>query len=136
LRAARAAPDPVARALLLTLTLPRIHERMTTARIEAVHAAAGAWLAYGAKLVDLTVDLSAGAEQDCPPLSHYRIVLLDRGWLRELRIARGDEVGVGARMAMLSSTPDEPLDAAPTRAVRTSIAGIMLTAPRAGGDVD
>lgn len=120
--------------MLLTLTLPRIHELMTTARIEVVHATQGAALAHGARFVDLTVDLSAGAEQDCPPIAHYRIVLLERGWLRELAIARGDEIAVGARMATLSSTPDEPLDAAPSRAARTSIAGILLTAPRAAGD--
>ena len=119
--------------MLLTLTLPRIHERMPTARIEAVHAAAGAELRFGAKLVDLTVDLSAAAEQDCPPISHYRIVLLDRGWLRDLRIARGDEIPVGATMATLSTAPDEPLEAAPARAARTSIAGILLTTPDAEG---
>jgi hypothetical protein len=120
--------------LLLKLTLPRIHERMTVARVEAIHAALGAPLAFGAKLVDVTVDLSAAAEQDCPPIAHYRIVLLDRGWLRELSIARGDEIPVGAPMATISTAPDEPLDAAPARAARTSIAGILLETPVEGGD--
>lgn len=116
--------------MLLTLTLPRIHERMTTARVDAVHLAAGAPVAFGAKLVDVTVDLSAAAEQDCPPISHYRIVLLDRGWLRELAVAPGDEIAVGAPIATITTQPDESLDAAPARAARTSIAGILMTPPR------
>lgn len=118
--------------MLLTLTLPRIHERMTTARVDAVYLAAGAQVAFGAKFVDVTVDLSAVAEQDCPPIAHYRIVLLDRGWLREIAVARGDEIAVGAPIATITTSPDEPLDAAPSRAARTSIAGILMDWP--GGD--
>lgn len=135
-RGARACAAPparsVVRALLLTLTLPRIHESMTAARVDAVHLAAGAPVAPGARIVDLTVDLSAAAEQDCPPIAHYRIVLLERGWLREVAVAPGDEIAVGAQIATIATTADEPLDAAPARAARTSIAGILKVAPGGG----
>jgi hypothetical protein len=112
-------------ALLLTLTLPRINDHMTTASIEAIHADVGAALAPGAKLLDLTVDLSAIAPQDCPPVSHYRLVLRDRVWLRRMALARGDEVDVGALVAEFTTTPDEPLDVEPARAVRVTVAGIL-----------
>jgi hypothetical protein len=116
--------------VLLTLALPRINEHMTTAVIAAIHASAGAPVVPGAMFADVTVDLSATAEQDCPPISYYRIVLRDRAWLRVLHVARGDEVAAGASLALFSTDPGEALDAAPARAIRTTIAGIL--APVAG----
>ena len=119
--------------MLLSLTLPRINEHMLSAVVAAVHPSACAELAVGAKLVDLTVDLTAIAAQDCPPISHFRVVLRERAWLRRLLVARGDEVAVGAPLAWFSTEPDEPLDAAPAREARISIAGILMP-PRAPGD--
>lgn len=111
--------------MLLTLTLPRINELMISAVVETIHAAAGSALAPGAKLMDLTVDLSAVAAQDCPPISLYRIVLRDRAWLRRVAVACGDDVEVGALLAHFSTDPDEPLEGEPARAVRVTIAGIL-----------
>ena len=111
--------------MLLTLTLPRIHDLMTAATIEAVYARAGDALAVGAKLCDLTVDLSAAAAQDCPPISHFRLVLRERLWLREVAAAPGNEVAVGATLMRFTTAPDEPLDGAPAREARVSIAGIL-----------
>ena len=116
--------------LLLALTLPRINEHMLSAVVAAVHPSAGAELAVGAKLVDLTVDLTAIAAQDCPPVSHFRMVVRERAWLRELRVERGDEIAVCARIALLSTDPDEPLDAAPAREARVTVAGILMQGPR------
>ena len=90
--------------LLLALTLPRINEHMLSAVVAAVHPSAGAELAVGAKLVDLTVDLTAIAAQDCPPVSHFRMVVRERAWLRELAVARGDEIAVGTRVALFSAS--------------------------------
>jgi hypothetical protein len=111
--------------LLLTLTLPRINEYMTTAVIKKIYASAGAALTVGAKLLDLSVDLSAVLPHDCPPVSLYRIALRDRVWLRGLDVAPGDEVGIGAALAHFSTEPDEPLGGEPARAVRITLAGII-----------
>jgi hypothetical protein len=119
--------------LLLALTLPRINEHMLSAVVAAVHPSAGAELAVGAKLVDLTVDLTAIAAQDCPPVSHFRMVVRERAWLRELAVARGDEIAVGTRVALFSTDPHEPLDAEPVRELRVAIAGILMQAPAWSG---
>ena len=111
--------------MLLTLTLPRIHDLMTAATIEAVYARAGDALAVGAKLCDLTVDLSAVAAQDCPPISHFRLVLRERLWVRDVAAMPRGDVAVGATLMRFTTSPDEPLDGVPAREVRVSIAGIL-----------
>jgi hypothetical protein len=113
------------RRLLLTLTLPLINPYMTTAIVDRIHLAEGAAMALGGKLMDVTVDLSAAAPHDCPPVSHYRIVVRDKCWLRRLDVAPGDEPALGARLGLFSTEPDEPLDGAPAREVRVSIAGVL-----------
>lgn len=119
--------------MLLSLTLPRINEHMLSAVVAAVHPSARAELAVGAKLVDLTVDLTAIAAQDCPPVSHFRMVVRERAWLRELAVAHGDEIAVGTRIALFSTAPDEPLDTEPVRELRVAIAGILMQAPAWSG---
>ena len=116
-------PGPVH--LLLNLTLPRINEQMTTAVIKTIHAGVGTALPLGAKLLDLSIDLSAVLPHDCPPVSMYRIALRDRVWLRKLVVAPGDEIAVGAAMALFTTEAEEPLDSEPARAVRVTIAGII-----------
>jgi hypothetical protein len=122
----------LARAVLITLTLPRIHELMTTARIEAVYVATGQELGVGARLADITVDLSSLAAQDCPPISHYRLLLRERLWVRELAMAAGDDLTVGALLARFSQDPHEPL-VGPAREARVSMAGILPPAGAWGG---
>ena len=121
-------------AVLLTLALPRIHELMTSAKVEAVYARAGAELPVGAKLADITVDLSAVAAQDCPPISHFRLVLRERAWLREVAVARGDDVAVGATLMRLTHGEHDALEGAPAREARISIAGILAPADACLGD--
>ena len=111
--------------MLLNLTLPRINDHMDTAMIDQIHAMLGAAMPVGGKLLDLTVDLSAAAPHDCPPVSHYRLVVRDRVWLRRLDIAAGDTPQVGDSLALFSTEPDEPLDGAPARQVRLAVAGII-----------
>lgn len=111
--------------LLLNLTLPRINELMTTAVVRTLHAEVGAALTLGAKLLDLSIDLSAAMPHDCPPLSLYRIAMRDRVWLRKLAVAPGDDIEVGALVALFSTEADETLEAEPARAARVTIAGIL-----------
>lgn len=111
--------------MLFNLPLPQINAHMATARIDIVHAVEDAPVGQGGKLFDLTVDLSAAAPHDCPPVSHYRLVTRDRVWLRRLEVRPGDEPAVGANLALFSSAPDEPLDGVVARAVRLTTVGIM-----------
>jgi pyruvate/2-oxoglutarate dehydrogenase complex dihydrolipoamide acyltransferase (E2) component len=110
---------------LLNLNLPRINDYMTTAIVEALHAREGDDLAAGAKLLDLTVDLSLAAPHDCPPISHYRIVLRETAQLRRLCVRVGDEPLVGAPLAVFATEHDEAIDAEPGRRARIAIAAIM-----------
>jgi hypothetical protein len=98
---------------------------MSTALIRTVYAAEGSALDIGAKLLDLTIDLSSVVAHDCPPISHYRIAIRDRGWLRRLLVAPGDNIETGAVMAQFTTEPDEPLDGGPARAMRITVAGIL-----------
>jgi len=111
--------------LLLTLTLPRINPEMATARIDRILIAVGTVVPLGSKLIDLTVDLSAAAPHDCPPISHYRLVSRDRVWLRRLDVSAGAEPEVGACLGLFSTEPDEPLTGPPARLLRYVVAGII-----------
>ena len=111
--------------MLLTLTLPRINDYMSTATIRSVYAAEGASLAPGQKLLDLSIDLSAIVPHDCPPISFYRIAMRERVWLRSLIVTPGTDVEVGAALACFSTVPGEPLDGEAARAARVTIAGII-----------
>jgi hypothetical protein len=111
--------------LLLHLIVPRINDYMTEAIVEWVYPSEGQLLQVGAKLLDMTVDLSAAAPHDCPPISHYRLVLREPVWLRRLSANRRDVIATGAPIALFTSTPDEPIEEPSTRAVRTAIAAII-----------
>ena len=111
--------------MLLSLALPSIVPPMTAAVIDRIYPTVGAALTIGAPFLELTVDLSSIALHDCPPISHYRLVVRDRAWLRRLDVDPGQSALVGASLALLSTEPDETLDAAATRAARIGVAGVM-----------
>jgi len=115
--------------LLLELVLPKVHPQMRSATIGLVYANEGAELKVGTKLMDFTVDLSAAAAHDCPPIASYRIVIRETAWLRRIAVAPGDEVAVGGLIALFSTQQDEALDTAPTRSIRVAIAGIAQPIP-------
>jgi len=104
--------------LPLSLTLPRLNAYMTTAVIRAVYVREGERVTPGAKLLDLSVDLSASAPHDCPAISYYRIASRDRGWVRSVAVAPGDERAVGDELLALAGDSSE-------RPARTTIAGIL-----------
>lgn len=111
--------------MLVELKIPEFLPQMKTALIESVYCQEGAELPLGAKILDVSVDLSGAFAQNCPPISYYRMVLRDRLWLRKLLVAPGDRCEAGAQIAILSTEPDEPLDASPARAARCMTAGIV-----------
>jgi pyruvate/2-oxoglutarate dehydrogenase complex dihydrolipoamide acyltransferase (E2) component len=106
------------------LRLPKINPNMSTAIVECVYATPGAILKPGDKLFDLSVDLSSSFSQYCPPISYFRVVMREKLWLRETLVAPGDEVDIGALLALFSAEEGEPLEISPSRAVRVTTAGI------------
>ncbi len=114
--------------MLLELLLPRINEYMTTAVITTLYPQPGGAFVIGTKFLDLSIDLSSSVPHDCPPVSHYRLVLRERLWLRRLGVKPGDEIDVGAMLALFSTKPDDVLDGKPVRAARIAVAGIVYQA--------
>lgn len=111
--------------MILELRLPDIVPQMTGATAECLFAEAGDALRLGSKLVDLRVDLSSAFAQECPPISYYRIVLREKAYLRQINLQPGEYVGLDGPVALLSSSPDEPLDQTPERPLRITVAGIL-----------
>jgi hypothetical protein len=109
--------------MLFELKMPKLNENMDTGLIETVHAGAPSALKLGAKLFDVSVDLSRALSQNCPPVSFYRIVLRETLCLRSAPAA-GTRCQAGERIALFSNTPDEPLDGPVAREVRVLVAGI------------
>jgi len=110
--------------MLLDLRLPKINPNMTSAVVECVYANPGTLLKAGDKLFDLSVDLSSGYSQYCPPISYFRVVVREKLWLQKILVNPGDSSDVGAALALFSSEQHETLDAAPARAIRITTAGI------------
>jgi pyruvate/2-oxoglutarate dehydrogenase complex dihydrolipoamide acyltransferase (E2) component len=110
--------------MLFSLNIPKLNEHVTSVRIETIHAAAGARLAVGARIVDVSVDLSDLYAQDCPPISFHRIVLREALWLRRLLVAPGRFIEPGACIAILADDAAEAPDGDIARPVRIMTAGI------------
>jgi hypothetical protein len=125
IEAANARHRPECPVLVLTLSLSRIYPLMAEAAIDAIHAGEGVMLPVGAKLLDLTVDLSDSSPQDCPPISHFRIVLREAAWLRRWLVKPGDDAAVGSVLAVFTTGANDFLDAGPARAIRVMTAGIV-----------
>ncbi len=111
--------------MLLTLSLARINPLMTDAFVDTLHAGTGARLQAGARLLDVTIDLSDSSPQDCPPISHYRLVLREAAWLRRWLVGPSDRPAVGAGLAIFSSAADETLEGVAARPVRVMTASIV-----------
>jgi hypothetical protein len=98
---------------------------MTEAVIECIYAVPGSALKIGDKFFDLSVDLSSGFSQECPPISFYRVILREKAFLRDFSFDRGQPCKVGELIALFSTEPDEATDVPPQRGIRTATAGIM-----------
>ncbi len=111
--------------MLLELRLAEIVPGMSGATIECVHATAGDVLKPGAKLLDLSIDLSAAFAQECPPISFFRVILREPAVLRRIDAAPGQHCALGGVLALFSPSPEDPIDGPADRAVRLATAGIM-----------
>jgi hypothetical protein len=110
--------------MLYDLRLPKINPNMSAAVVECVYTKPGTLLKAGDKLFDLSVDLSSGFSQYCPPISYFRVVVREKFWLQKTFVVPGDNCEVGAALALFSTDQDEPLEATPARAIRITTAGI------------
>jgi hypothetical protein len=117
--------------MILQFQLKNIVPDMTDAVIGPLHATLGQKLAVSSALMELTVDLSDIYLHDCPPVSHFRVVMREAVWLREWRVAQGARADVGGVLALFSTTEDEPLETPPSREVRVMIAGVAAPAQNA-----
>ena len=117
--------------MLLVLAIPRMGDLMTEGTIARVFVEPGARFEPGDPLFEMRVDLSAVAAQNCDPVSYARIVAHEAGWLRRLDGEAGAVLGVGATLAMASTSPDEPLDASAQRPLRVNV-GVVPTLGRRG----
>ena len=111
--------------MLLELKTPQIMPEMKEARIETVYARAGQALKVGDRILDVSIDLGSAFQLNCPPMSYYRLVAREKGWLRELNAAPGDLRAAGDVLARVSTEPDEPVDAPADRPLRLATAGIL-----------
>jgi hypothetical protein len=110
--------------MLYDLRLPKINPNMSAAVVECVYATPETALKVGDKLFDLSVDLSSGFSQYCPPISYFRVVVREKLWLRKIFLVPGESCDVGAMLALFSTEQDESLDATPARTIRITTAGI------------
>jgi pyruvate/2-oxoglutarate dehydrogenase complex dihydrolipoamide acyltransferase (E2) component len=111
--------------MIYELRLPLIGPHMAEARIECIHATSGSALKTGAKLIDLSIDLSSSFSQDCPPISFFRIIVRENVVLNEICLTSGQTCKVGELIARFSTTADEDTNQPPQRGIRIATAGVM-----------
>lgn len=111
--------------MIYEFKLPSIVAQMSGATIECLHAKPGDAVKMGSKLFDVSVDLSSAFAQECPPISYFRVVMREPGYLRKLDLTPGQYCQLDELLAVFSTTPDEALDAPAARSVRTTVAGIV-----------
>jgi hypothetical protein len=110
--------------MLYELRLTKINPNMSAAKLECVYAEPGTLLKPGDKLLDLSVDLSSGYSQYCPPISYFRVVMREKLWLQKMMLSLGDSCEVGSLLALFTAEKDDPIDDPPARAIRIATAGI------------
>lgn len=110
--------------MLYELRLTKINPNMNAAIMECLYATAGSALKTGDKLCDLSVDLSSGFSQYCPPISYFRVVVREKVWLRKMLVVPGDSCDVGQLLAVFTVEQDDPDEAVPARPLRITTAGI------------
>jgi hypothetical protein len=106
------------------LRLTKINPNMNAAVVETIYATAGSALKIGDKLCDISVDLSSGFSQYCPPISYFRVVVREKVWLKDVLVVPGDSCDVGQLMAVFTTGPDDADDETAGRPLRIATAGI------------
>ena len=111
--------------MLLSLVMPRIVDVEAQTRIETLALTVGDRLAPGRKILDVSIDMSASFSQDCPPISHYRLISREAAIVRRLLIVPGQLCAPGDIMAILSTSADESGEGEAARALRMTTAAIL-----------
>ncbi|WP_282760255.1 hypothetical protein [Komagataeibacter saccharivorans] len=111
--------------MLYEFRLSEIVPQMSGATIECIYAAIGDRLPMGAKLLDLSVDLSSAFAQECPPVSYYRLVLREAVFLRRFDAVPGKHYALGEQVALFSTDATETLNGPIGRPIRCTVAGII-----------
>lgn len=111
--------------MIFEFRLPLISPHMSEGLIECLYTTPGSALKPGDKLLDLSVNLSNNFAQDCPPISFYRVVIREKLFLREIRVARGQSCKVNEVIAVFSNEAEEPLDQPAQRGIRCATVGII-----------
>jgi ethanolamine utilization microcompartment shell protein EutS len=112
--------------MILTVALPRIGTQPQQVTLHRLIAVPGAELKPGTALFEVRVDLGAASAQDCPPLSFFRIIATERGFLRSLAVAQGAALVAGAPLGIATTTLDETALGAAVRALRASAVAIQI----------
>jgi hypothetical protein len=100
--------------------------RMTGATLECVYVRTGEALRVGAKLFDISVDLSSAFAQECPPISYFRIILREPAHVHRLMFDAGQHIATGSLVAVFNSSQHQDLNQPAERQVRIATAGIMF----------
>jgi pyruvate/2-oxoglutarate dehydrogenase complex dihydrolipoamide acyltransferase (E2) component len=115
--------------MILRLQMPKFGEEMRDGTIHRLLASPGARLDRGTPLLEVRVDLSAIAEQNCSPISIFRVVAAESGWLRTVQVTEGDRRSVGGTLATIAERPDDQQELdegeVPTRPLRVSVATVL-----------
>jgi hypothetical protein len=106
------------------LRLTKLNPNMTGAVVECIYVKSGTALKAGDKICDLSVDLSSGFSQYCPPISYFRVVAREKVWLQKMLVAQGDSCDVEQLMAVFSAEQDDPGEDVSARPLRITTAGI------------
>lgn len=107
--------------MLFVLQVPTMNDRMLEATVLRVLVEPGTRIERGTPLVEMRVDLGAIFAQNCAPIFDVRVVANEGGWLRRVEVARGGVAAVGAPLAIVSSAPEESLEAPVARPLRVNI---------------
>jgi hypothetical protein len=110
--------------MLYEFRLPKINPNMSAATLECIYVQPGTLLKSGDKLFDLSVDLSSGYSQYCPPISYFRVVMREKLWLQKTMLSLGDSCEVGSLLALFTAEKTDSIEDPPTRTIRIATAGI------------
>lgn len=108
----------------LAVSTPTFSSPHAAIRVERIYVSEGERLTKGQRLLDLTLDLSAGVARDCPPVSTCRLVLREDAWVRRLPVEAGSVVVASDALALLSTGPDTPPEP-PAREARVTVATVL-----------
>jgi len=91
--------------------------------IHAVLVERGAKIVAGTPLLEVRLDLTSSAPQNCAPVTFFRIVSRESGWMRTSLPVPGTVVAVDAELAIVSHGENDPIDDV-TRSLRITASAV------------